>query len=106
LPTAALEIWVPERFARDVEAPGARSAVEERDGERWRVIRHSGSAREGESLVVSIDGLSGRQPDNPLATSRGAAVASAAALLLLAGGVALLLRLSRMEPARVTESAA
>jgi hypothetical protein len=93
LPTDAIEVWVPERFANDIDAAGARTVSEERDGERWRVIRSSEAAREGEGLVVNIEGLSGRQPDNPLTTTRGAAVASALSLLALVAGAVVLFRL-------------
>ena len=108
LPTDEMEVWVPERFANDIDAADARTASEERDGERWRVIRSTGAAREGEGLVVSIEGLSGRQPDNPLTTTRGAAVASALALLVLVGwrrGAAALARAAdRVPPSRCVDA--
>jgi hypothetical protein len=92
LPTEAMEVWVPERFANDIDAEGARASSEERDGERWQVIRSTGAAREGGGIVVDIHGLSGLQPDNPLTSTRGAAFASALAVLTLVAGVVLLLR--------------
>jgi hypothetical protein len=103
LPTDAIEIWVPERFVPDVNTDGDRS-TEERDGEQWHIVRLQG-VTEGESLVVGLDRLSGRQSDNPLATMTGAAAGSALAFVVLAGGVGLLWRF-RARPAPMPAEAA
>jgi hypothetical protein len=102
LPTATMEVWVPERVARNIDASEAQSSVDERDGERWHVLRRTAGAREGESLVVNLEGLSGRQPDNPLVLTPEAAVGSGLAFFMLVTTVVLLQRL-RPVAARVAE---
>ena len=97
LPTERLEVWVPERFGGTVEpgAGAARAASREADDERWTVVERRGAAPEGESLVVTMRGLSGRNAPNPLVERRGAAVAVLLALAVIAGGVTAVARLRR-----------
>ena len=90
LPTERLEVWVPKRFAGTVEAGSgaARAADRDADDERWTVVERRGAAQAGESLLVTLRGLSGRNAPNALVTLPGAGVAAAVALAIVAGGVA------------------
>lgn len=89
LPAAEMEIWVPERFVEDVEAgPGAvRASDRTIQDERWRIVSRIDPAREGESLVATIDGLTRANESNPLTQRAGAAAGATIAIAVLLGGL-------------------
>ena len=98
LPTDRLEVMVPKRFTGTIEAgSGAtRAADRDADGERWMVVERRGAAREGESLLVTMRGLSGRNAQNPLVELPGAGVAAGIAIAVVVVGVAVAARLRRV----------
>ncbi len=108
LPTALTEVWVPERFARNLRTEsGARRESRERGGERSHIARATVAVREGESLLVTLEDLSGMNPANPLTSERGAAIAAGLALAVLAGGVTLLVRArTRVDTEATTDESA
>lgn len=94
LPTDRLEVRVPARAVDSVRAltDAVRVPDLEQDGERWLVVRRRTAPREGESVVVALLGLSGRQPANALTSVQGAAVALTVALLVVGGALVLAAR--------------
>jgi hypothetical protein len=95
LPAASMEIWVPDRFVDDLTPePGAiRAPDQDLQGERWHIVRRSAAAAEGESLVATIEGLSGGSAVNPLTQRTGAVIGAALAILGLLGAVVLFSRM-------------
>jgi hypothetical protein len=98
LATDSMEVRGPSSLVRSVRATanatGARPVDE--SGEHWLVARRTGAAREGEGMVVTFTGLGGVQPENPLTSVRGAAIAVGVvlAVLVLASAVLMRVRIS------------
>lgn len=90
LPAERLEVRVPARVVDSVRAlaDAVRAPDVEEDGVRWLVVRRGAAAREGESVVVALVGLSGQQPENALTSQRGAVMAVVVALLVVGGAFA------------------
>jgi hypothetical protein len=94
LPTAHMEIWVPERFVRDIELGADATVADDRvlEGEQWRVVARDGAAAEGEGLTATAEGLSRSNAANPLTQWPGVAAAVVLSLAAVLVGVALLSR--------------
>lgn len=104
LPTDELRVLAPARFARAL-LPG-RGAVQADptsiEDERVFVVQSTGPLRAGEVLTARVQGLGGRQEQNPL-SDRGAAIAAFGVVLIaIAGGAHLA---SRAAAARRAEAA-
>lgn len=93
LATERMEIEVPARFIQDLDPLGESEQTDAREvsGERVEVIARAG-ARPGESVSVRLEGLAGRNRENPLAGSSAAILAALLALVVTGGGALLLLR--------------
>jgi hypothetical protein len=97
LPTERLEVRVPARAVDSLRAlaDAVRAPDLDQGGERWLVVRRPTAVRDGESVVVALVGLSGRQPENAFTSMRGAAVAVAVAMAVVGGALAVSTRRAR-----------
>lgn len=97
LPTAATEVHAPISLVGGVRPTvnAETSRPVEAEGERWLVVRRTGPAAEGESMLVTLHGLSGLQATNPLTSIQGAGVATVVAALVVAVGVVAVMRIRR-----------
>jgi hypothetical protein len=92
LPDAHMEIWVPDRFVDTLqpENGAVRAADQDLQGEHWYIVQGTAAAAEGDSLVATIEGLSGGSATNPLTQRPAAAIGAVGALAALVAGVFLL----------------
>jgi hypothetical protein len=90
LETGAIALRVPAAFAGKFELLGEtrRVADIEIEGERVLVAERSGGLRPGESAVMELRGLSGRNEPNPLTERSGALAGAGIALIVLVAGFA------------------
>jgi hypothetical protein len=97
LPTERLEVRVPERAVDSLRTmnDAVRAPDLEEDGAHWLVARRGTAAREGESVVVALVGLSGQQAENALTSKTGAAAAVVAVLLVVGGTLGVSVRRAR-----------
>ena len=91
LPTERLQVLVPERFARSLEAgPGAVLGTPVNiEGERVLVVESPGPVEAGASLEARARGLGGRLEPGAFAGRTGATVGAVLALVIVAGGALL-----------------
>jgi len=92
LPNEHMEVWVPERFVDELQPTAGAVRAPDRDlqGEHWYVVQSAGAAAEGDSLIATIEGLSGGSATNPLTERPAAALGAAAALVALTAAVVML----------------
>ena len=91
LPAERLQVLVPERFARGLEAGpaavvGSPVTIE---GERLLVVESPGSVASGAALEARVRGLGGRLEPGPLAGRTGALLGALLALAIIGGGAPL-----------------
>ncbi len=88
LESGVIALRIPASFVGGVEMLGEtrRGADIEIEGERVLVAERSGGLRPGESAVVQLRGLSGRNEPNPLTERSGALAGAALALAVVVVG--------------------
>ena len=102
LPTARVEILVPDRFVEELAPLDAaeHGPATELEGEPALVARRGGAARAGEGTLVELRGLAGSPAVNPLTGGRGPFAATALAIALLPAAAWALARIGRPGGAR------
>ncbi len=85
LPTARVEVLVPDRFVEELAPLDAaeHGPAAQLEGELALVARRGEAARAGEGTLVELRGLAGSTASNPLTDGRGPFAATALALVLL-----------------------